>query len=161
MKLSQAIVAEARRWEGTPYRHQAACRGVGSDCLGLVRGVWRALYGPEPFEVPPYDANPLRHGNISALQTGFDTWLNRLTSPPGAGDVLLFRIGRNTTPRHCAIMLEDGVFLHAQERLGTVRACLNGPWQRRLVASYSYPIPQAAGTRETASMSHPTSQGSR
>ena len=36
------IVAEARAWIGTPYRHQASLKGVGCDCLGLVRGVWRA-----------------------------------------------------------------------------------------------------------------------
>ena len=29
------------RWIGTPYRHQASLKGVGCDCLGLVRGVWR------------------------------------------------------------------------------------------------------------------------
>lgn len=33
------IVAAARQWLGTPYRHQASVRGVGCDCLGLIRGV--------------------------------------------------------------------------------------------------------------------------
>ena len=42
------IVATARSWLGTPYHHQASLRGVGCDCLGLVRGVWRELYGDEP-----------------------------------------------------------------------------------------------------------------
>jgi NlpC/P60 family putative phage cell wall peptidase len=37
------IVAETRAWLGTPYRHQASLKGVGCDCLGLVRGVWRAI----------------------------------------------------------------------------------------------------------------------
>ncbi|MEM1422329.1 MAG: peptidase P60, partial [Pseudomonadota bacterium] len=37
------IAYEASRWIGTPYRHQASLRGVGCDCLGLLRGVWRAL----------------------------------------------------------------------------------------------------------------------
>src|SRR4051812_32701629 len=43
-----AIVAEARDWIGTRYRHQASLKGVGCDCLGLVRGVWRACVGDEP-----------------------------------------------------------------------------------------------------------------
>lgn len=44
MTLSrQIIVAETRDWIGTPYRHQASLKGVGCDCLGLVRGVWRAV----------------------------------------------------------------------------------------------------------------------
>ncbi|NCO16648.1 MAG: peptidase, partial [Alphaproteobacteria bacterium] len=45
------IVAEARRWIGTPYVHQSSARGAGTDCLGLLRGVWRALYGVEPEAV--------------------------------------------------------------------------------------------------------------
>ena len=36
-----AIVAEARAWIGTPYRHQASLKGIGCDCLGLLRGIWR------------------------------------------------------------------------------------------------------------------------
>ena len=49
-------VAAARLWLGTPYVHQASARGAGSDCLGLVRGVWRALYGAEPERPPAYSA---------------------------------------------------------------------------------------------------------
>jgi NlpC/P60 family putative phage cell wall peptidase len=39
------ILEEARSWIGTPYQHQASLKGVGCDCIGLVRGVWRAVYG--------------------------------------------------------------------------------------------------------------------
>ena len=35
------VMRSARSWLGTPYRHQGARKGVGCDCLGLVRGVWR------------------------------------------------------------------------------------------------------------------------
>ena len=45
------IVAVARSFIGTPYRHQGSLKGIGCDCLGLIRGVWRELYGAEP-EVP-------------------------------------------------------------------------------------------------------------
>ncbi len=48
------IVAEALSWVGTPYRHQASLKGVGCDCLGLIRGVWRDLYGAEPEAAPAY-----------------------------------------------------------------------------------------------------------
>ncbi len=54
--LSAAIVAEARAWIGTPYRHQASLKGIGCDCLGLLRGVWRDVLGPEPETPPPYSA---------------------------------------------------------------------------------------------------------
>ncbi len=49
-----AIVAEATSWLGTPYRHQASLKGVGCDCLGLLRGVWRAFHGDEPEAMPAY-----------------------------------------------------------------------------------------------------------
>ena len=42
------IVRAARSWIGTPYRHQASLKGVGCDCLGLLRGVWREVVGAEP-----------------------------------------------------------------------------------------------------------------
>jgi len=43
----------ARSWIGTPYVHQASVKGVGCDCLGLLRGVWRELVGAEPEKMPP------------------------------------------------------------------------------------------------------------
>ena len=49
----ELVVKAARAWLGTPYRHQASTLGAGCDCLGLLRGVWRALYGDEPVAVPP------------------------------------------------------------------------------------------------------------
>ena len=49
-----AIVEAARGWIGTPYRHQASLKGVGADCLGLLRGVWRETLGAEPEAVPGY-----------------------------------------------------------------------------------------------------------
>ena len=48
------VIAIARSWLGTPYHDQASLRGVGCDCLGLARGVWREVVGPEPFPIPPY-----------------------------------------------------------------------------------------------------------
>jgi len=57
MSPADRIVAAARAWIGTPYRHQASVKGVACDCLGLVRGVWRDCLGPEPEAAPPYGAS--------------------------------------------------------------------------------------------------------
>ena len=40
-----AVVAHARAWIGTPYHHQASHIGVGTDCLGLIRGVKGVVIG--------------------------------------------------------------------------------------------------------------------
>ena len=58
------VVAAARHWRGTPYHDQASRRGVGCDCLGLVRGVWAALEGHEPEPVPAYPRMEARGDEI-------------------------------------------------------------------------------------------------
>jgi hypothetical protein len=54
MLRQNTIIAAARGWKGTPYHHQASLKGVGCDCLGLIRGVWRELHGAEPEVMPAY-----------------------------------------------------------------------------------------------------------
>ena len=53
-EIRNRIIAEARGWIGTPYMHQASLKGIGCDCLGLLRGVWRAIHGTEPEPPPAY-----------------------------------------------------------------------------------------------------------
>ena len=48
------VIAAARGWLGTPYHDQASVKGVGCDCLGLARGIWREVVGSETLPVPPY-----------------------------------------------------------------------------------------------------------
>ena len=54
--MSRRAAVIARKWLGTPYRHQASLRGEGADCLGLIRGVWRELTGTgaEPRMIHAY-----------------------------------------------------------------------------------------------------------
>ena len=71
------IVALARGWIGTPYVHQASVRGVGTDCLGLIRGVWRELIGPEPEAVPPYTRDWAEPAGEEVLLAAGMRWLVR------------------------------------------------------------------------------------
>jgi NlpC/P60 family putative phage cell wall peptidase len=57
-------------WLGTPYHDQASLRGVGCDCLGLARGVWREVVGPEPFPIPPYSRDWGETGPREVLAEG-------------------------------------------------------------------------------------------
>ena len=54
MSRGDEIVSAVREWLGTPYRHQASCKGAGCDCLGLLRGLWREVLGAEPEAIPAY-----------------------------------------------------------------------------------------------------------
>jgi NlpC/P60 family putative phage cell wall peptidase len=136
MSIDSGVVAGAARpWLGTPYRHRAATIGAGCDCLGLIRGVWRTLYGSEPAEIPNYRAE----GNDGAgLRDAAERYLLR-AHDIDVGRVVLFRLGRHTAPRHCGIMVTPTRFVHAQERLGVVEANLTDGWRKRVVAVFEFP----------------------
>ncbi|WP_429911513.1 NlpC/P60 family protein [Glycocaulis sp.] len=137
-----AIIAEAREWIGTPYRHQASCKGAGTDCLGLVRGVWRACVGPEPETLPAYSPD-------WAERSGEDTLLaalNRHFAPREIdarqpGDVLLFHTRAGGPSRHCAILSTPHSIIHAWQGRAVAETPLDGFWMRRISAVAAFPIP--------------------
>jgi len=137
--MSDAVVAAARAFLGTPYRHQASLAGAGCDCLGLLRGVWRALHGEEPAAMPAYRADLRDPLNADALRRAAERFLLPETGPLGAGQVVLFRLGGMVEPKHCGIMVSDERFIHAQERLGVVEANLTEAWARRVSARFRFP----------------------
>ena len=132
------VVTAARAWVGTPYRHRAATLGAGCDCLGLLRGVWRTLYGTEPPELPNYRADWRDGTHAVELLTLAERWLVPMEGL-AAGRVVLFRIGATALPRHCGILVSDARFVHAQERLGVVEGNLTDGWRRRVAGVFSFP----------------------
>jgi NlpC/P60 family putative phage cell wall peptidase len=132
------VVAAARLWLGTPYRHRASTLGAGCDCLGLLRGVWRSLYGDEPVAVPPYRAD-WRDGNDGALLQAAERFLVAESGAVEAGQIVLFRLGGLYEARHCGIMVSPERFIHAQEHLGVVEANMTPGWARRVSARFRFP----------------------
>jgi NlpC/P60 family putative phage cell wall peptidase len=137
-------VVEARSWLGTPYVHQASAKGAGCDCLGLVRGVWRALYGSEPEPVPGYTADWAECEGRERLAEAAGRHL--LPSDHGSGDaagqVLLFRMRDRGVAKHLGILALTGSsssFLHAFSGYGVVESPLSAPWRRRIVARFEFP----------------------
>lgn len=137
--MSDAVVLAAREFLRTPYRHQASLPGVGCDCLGLLRGVWRALYGREPEAMPAYRADLRDPLNAGALRAAAERLLIAETGPFAAGQVVLFRLNPMIEPKHCAIMVEAQRFIHAQERLGVVEANLTDGWRTRVWGRFQFP----------------------
>lgn len=143
-------VAIARTWLGTPYRHQASLRGHGADCLGLVRGVWRDLFGAEPGSPPPYRPEWAELGGEETLLHAARRWLKEV--PVGnarAGDVLLFRMAPGSPAKHCAIMSAGALvgdteprMIHAYWGRAVVESWMGTWWRRRLVAAFAWPSPE-------------------
>lgn len=135
------IVAAARGWIGTPYVHQASCRGAGTDCLGLLRGIWREVVGAEPEVVPPYTADWSEAAHREDLAAAALRWL-RPALVPASGQVLLFRMRDGAVAKHLGISAGvAGVetFIHAYTGHGVVESPLSAPWARRIVARFDFP----------------------
>lgn len=132
-------VALASAWLGTPYRHRASLQGAGADCLGLVRGIWRARYGAEAELPPPYSPSWAEAGAGEPLHDALMRHLIRAQRPTD-GQVLLFRLAPRARAKHLGIQCDDGQsFIHACPRAGVVRAPLSAPWARRIIARFEFP----------------------
>ncbi|WP_417494673.1 NlpC/P60 family protein [Maricaulis sp.] len=140
MNLRSRVLTEARRWIGTPYRHQGSCRGAGCDCLGLVRGIWRALYGDEPEGLPPYTPDwAERCGSESLLEAAQRHLVEIDIRKVKPGDVLLFRPELKGPAKHCAIVSGPTGIIHAYWGRAVAETSLSPWWQRRLVAAFAFP----------------------
>lgn len=133
----------ARSWLGTPYRHQASVKGEGADCLGLVRGVWREMFGSEPEVPPPYAADWAEAGGQETLWAAARRWLVEIpVEAARPGDVLLFRMAPGCAAKHCAILSEtagQGRMIHAYWGRSVVESWMGDWWRKRLTAAFAWP----------------------
>lgn len=139
--MSRAIVEEARSWIGTPYVHQASVKGAGTDCLGLVRGVWRRVHGDEPERLPPYTPDWGETQDVELLLGGAGRLLLP-ASDEAAGDVLIFRMRSGAIAKHMGIAASVGAeasFIHAYDRHGVVESLLSVPWRVRIAGRFRFP----------------------
>ena len=137
--LRQEIICEAKSWINTPYRHQASVKGAGCDCLGLVRGVWRHLYGAEPETCPVYSPDWAERGQDELLQGAAERYLVRARALTPAS-VLLFRMYASSPIKHCGILINDHEFVHAYWGRAVSCSAFGRWWQRRLAAVYHFPL---------------------
>lgn len=143
MTAAERAVAEARLWLGTPYVHQASRCGAGTDCLGLLRGIWRALYGAEPEAVPAYTADWAEPtGDEVLLRAGHRLLLPKPSAAEAAGDVILFRMRAGHVAKHLGLQSVIGPaarFIHAYSGHGVTESALTEPWRRRIAARFAFP----------------------
>lgn len=137
------VVAAARAWLGTPYHHQASTLGVGVDCIGLVRGVFRSLYGAEAQALPGYSRD-------WAEATGSETLLEAARihlveiDPHVArpGDILVFRYRPRHVAKHVGLLAGStgaATLIHALEGAPVSEVPLSDWWRRRTAGAFSFP----------------------
>ncbi len=118
--------------------------GAGCDCLGLVRGVWRELYGGEPEAPPAYtpDWNERRWKNgaaeplLDAARRNMTARADRSFEP---GDVLIFRVCADGPAKHCGLAVAPGRFIHAYAGRAVIESWLSRWWRERLAGVFIFP----------------------
>ncbi|WP_099865912.1 NlpC/P60 family protein [Pararhizobium haloflavum] len=137
---SDCIIAVARSWLGTPYHDQASLKGVGCDCLGLARGIWREVVGPEPFPMPPYSRDWGETGPCEVLAEGARRLMIEIepaAASPGA--LVLFRMKPRAIAKHVGLITSTVTFIHAYGRLGVIEQPLSEAWRRRIAFAFLFP----------------------
>ena len=134
------IVAAARAWIGTPYHHQASAMGVGADCLGLVRGVWRDVFG-SAAEVPPaYCRDWAEAGGRETMLEAARRHLESITAAEiELGDVIVFRLRSGGVAKHAAIVASRSTMIHAMEGAPVSEVALSNWWRRRIAGAFRFP----------------------
>ena len=139
-----AIVAEARRWRGVPWRHLGRSR-AGLDCVGLLVVIARAL------ELPHRDLTGYsRHGQPEPDGDGlpadvaehFRAQLGEIRCAEARpGDVLVF--AQTVRPCHAGVLSEVRgaahlVHAHAGRRV-VLEEPMAGVWAARLRLAFRFP----------------------
>ena len=143
-----AVLAIARAWAGTPYLHQSSVQGVGCDCLGLARGIWRALHGDEPWEVPPYSRDWGEAGRREVLAEAARAALIEVSlGDAGPGALILFCMAPGVPAKHCGLLGESVIrptLIHAYDRSGVVEEVFTPAWSRRAAFAFQFPATPSA-----------------
>jgi len=130
----------AASWIGTPYRHQASRKGVGCDCLGLLLGIWRDLYGegvPERLTYSPDWAETSRgEPLLDALCERCDELGPSEMLP---GDIIAFRWQSGTAAKHLALLAPENRIIHAYEGHAVTASAFVPSWRRRVAGVFAFP----------------------
>jgi NlpC/P60 family putative phage cell wall peptidase len=136
---AERVITIARSWIGTPYIHQASLKGVGCDCLGLLRGVWRELRGCEPELPPPYSADWAEASGRETMAEAAARHMQAIDIADfAAGDVLIFRWREGLPAKHCAIATSDQTMIHAHDGAAVAEVAIGRWWRRHVVFAFRF-----------------------
>ena len=127
------LIATARSYVGTPFRHQGRLPGIALDCAGVAVCAARAEGWPA-IDMPGYSRTPTKGMLRQHLMA--QPALRLVNRSPRFGDLLLMAFGRED--QHVALCAGDTI-IHAYEAVGKV--CEHGftdEWQKRVVAVFEF-----------------------
>lgn len=126
------FIAEAREWIGTKFHHQAAVKGVGCDCIGLIRGVKNQLIEDDILATLDYSMQPNNFRFYNNLEKHPELEPTNVLEP---GILLLFKFIRE--PQHIAIYTDKNTIIHSYQPRGqVVEHRLDDKWKDRIHSMY-------------------------
>ncbi len=111
------VIAEARRWLGTPYHSAASVRGVGCDCLMFPAAVYAEAGVITRQAIPYYPPDWHLHRGDERYLAGVLKVAAEIDAPR-PGDFVLWRIGRALA--HGAIIIAWPHIIHAVQGIGVM-----------------------------------------
>ncbi|HXJ27508.1 MAG TPA: hypothetical protein VNH17_17475 [Streptosporangiaceae bacterium] len=106
-----AVIAVARGWIGTPFRHAARVKGAGVDCLQLIAATALEAGLVERIEIPHYPRDFMFHVDAETYLNGLLSYMVEVEGRPEPADVVLWKFGRCFS--HGAIVVEWPTIIHA------------------------------------------------
>lgn len=109
----ERLRAEISEWEGTPWRHQVAVKGLGCDCIHFVLAVLVNIgaFVLKPGMIPEYPRDWHLHNTRELLFDGIRKHLNVREVGPSSvrgGDLILMHYGKAAS--HAGFYLDDKIF---------------------------------------------------
>ncbi len=134
----QALLAEARSWIGTPYKHQAPAK-----VLAVIASASSAAFivscTTEPETPSNYAPEWADLNNADQLLSAARLYLHEVpeTSPQPA-QVILFRWAPHYPCKHLGLMSAHDRFIHAYEAVGVVESPLVPMWRNKIAGCFSF-----------------------
>lgn len=150
MPTREQIVAEARRWIGTPYHKRGQIRGVGCDCGTLLYCVLRdvGVIAPDN-EIELFSSDWFHHASderyflrvMREVPKFIETICYRSTiALPGS--LVLTKCIRSKRYNHGGIVTKWPYVIHAAERVSEIDASRHPLWEKQPLAIFD-PIQEA------------------
>lgn len=134
------IITAAESWLGTPYHHQQSVKGIGCDCLGLIRGIYEEVLNRKTAPITPYSRDWADvTGNETLIKAAKAHLVEKQAADPVPGDVLIFRFRPWMVAKHAGLMAENNTMIHAIEGAPVTKVHLTPWWTRRIAAIFQFP----------------------
>ena len=139
---AQHVVASARKWLGTPYRHHGCAIQKECDCVGLVVGTGQTAGVKIEYAARDYSQHPKAEKILGECEKRLIVRECNPLHDLVPGEVVAMVIRGNIEPQHLGVIGDfEGrlTLIHAfNKRNAVVEHTLTDWWRKRIVRVFRY-----------------------